>query len=359
MDEKIRRLLNWFNGRKDFPYTLDINPTDKCNLKCKHCWQRAFKHIDSSYEISDKVWIKRIKEALNIRVKEFEITGGGEPLMRKDLTLKLIEIVKKGNTFGNITTNGTLFDEEDFKKLIKVRWDRITFSIEGPDKVSNDFIRGKGTFEKVMANLKILNKLKKRYKSKKPIVKFNVTVNIKNYDKLTKFIILARKVNCSIVHFDSLTVFTPLGKKLKLKTKHFKKFEEEAKRAQTLAKRLGIWTDIGDLTTNFLKQSNQMESILKNENKNDLNDFSLICYEPWWHLVIKTNGFAQPCCLYDEKVENIKSKSLKQIWFSKYFEEIRENIKNKKLPKFCSICNAGQVFENRRIRGELNKWMKK
>ena len=358
MDEKISRLLKWAMGRKAPPYTLDINPTDKCNLRCKHCWQRAFKHIDSSYEIPDEIWIKRVREALRMKVKEFEITGGGEPLMRKDLTLKLMEIIKRGNTFGNITTNGILFDKNDFKKLIKIGWDRITFSIEGPDKASNDFIRGKGVFEKVMTNLKILNGLKKKYKSKKPIVKFNVVVNIKNYTKLTKFMSLARKVECSIVHFDSLTVFTSFGKKLKLKTKHFKKFEKEAKKAQVLANKWGIWTDIGRLTTSFLKQSNQMENILKNE-ANSKSFSSLICYEPWWHLVIKTNGFAQPCCLYDEKVENIKSKSLKQIWFSKYFEEIRENMKRKKLSKYCSICNAGQVFENRRIREELSKWMKK
>jgi len=209
-----------------------------------------------------------------------------------------------------------------------------------------------------MTNLKILKELKKKYKSKKPIVKFNVVVNIKNYTKLTKFMSLARKVECSIVHFDSLTVFTSFGKKLKLKTRHFKKFEEEAKKAQVLANKWGIWTDIGRLTTSFLKQSNQMENILKNE-ANSKSFSSLICYEPWWHLVIKTNGFAQPCCLYDEKVENIKSKSLKQIWFSKYFEEIRENMKRKKLSKYCSICNAGQVFENRRIREELSKWTKK
>ena len=358
MDEKIKRLLNWAKGKKDLPYTLDINPTDKCNLRCKHCWQRAFEPIDSSYEVPDEIWIKRVKEALRIKVREFEITGGGEPLMRKDLTLKLMEIIKKSNTFGNLTTNGILFEEEDFKRLIKIKWDRITFSIEGPDKTSNDFIRGKGSFEKVMNNLKILNRLKKKYRSKKPVVKFNVVVNVKNYTKLSKFIQLAKKVHCSIVHFDSLTVFTPLGEKLKLKPKHFKKFEEEAKKAQKLANQLGIWTDISELTPKFLEQSNQMKSILRKEASS--KDFSsLICYEPWWHLVIKTNGFAQPCCLYDEKVENIRTKSLKQIWFSKYFEEIRKNMKNKKLPKFCSICNAGQVFENRRIREELSKWMKK
>jgi MoaA/NifB/PqqE/SkfB family radical SAM enzyme len=74
--------------------------------------------------------------------------------------------------------------------------------------------------------------------------------------------------------------------------------------------------------------------------------------------VIKTDGSAQPCCLYDEKEENVRKKSLKEIWFGKFFEDIRNSMREKKFSKYCSICNAGQVFENRRIRDELS-WMKK
>ena len=95
MDEKIRRLLEWVRGRKAPPFTLDINPTDRCNLKCIHCWQRAFKHIDSSYELKDEELIRIVKEGIKLGVREFEITGGGEPLMRRDLTLKLMELIKK------------------------------------------------------------------------------------------------------------------------------------------------------------------------------------------------------------------------------------------------------------------------
>ncbi|MEM5829483.1 MAG: radical SAM protein [Candidatus Aenigmatarchaeota archaeon] len=357
MDGKIERLIEWSAGRRAAPFTLDINPTDKCNFKCKHCWQRAFEKIDFSYELSDKKLIEVVKEAIKFGVEEFEITGGGEPLMRKELTLKIMEVIKKNKKFGNITTNGSLLNLEDIKKMVKIGWDRITFSLDGADPKSNDAVRGKGSFEQVMNSIKLLNDVKKKMKSNLPIIKFNVVVNRKNY-RVEKMIELAKKVNCSIVHFDSLTIHSKMGEKLKLTKRQQAEFEKHAKIAKQLAEKFKIWTDVNLLTSKFLEKSNEMEDLLEKES--DSKDFfSLVCYEPWWHLVIKTNGTAQPCCLYDEKEESVKNKSLREIWFGEFFEKIRKSIKQKHFSKYCSICNAGQVFENRRIREELGKWRKK
>lgn len=358
MEEKTRRLIEWASGKKAPPFTLDINPTDKCNLRCIHCWQRAFEKVDSDYELPDEKLLEAVKEALKLGVEEFEITGGGEPLMRKKLTLKIMELVKKNKKFGNITTNGTMFNLDDVRKIVGIGWDRITFSLDGPDATTNDYIRGKGTFENVMKSVNLFNQIKREMKKKLPILKFNVVVNRKNYDKTDKIIELAKRVNCSIVHFDSLTVHSKIGKKLKLTKRQEKEFEKHAKAAKKLAEELRIWTDVNLLTSEFLEKSNEMEDILERESNS--KDFSsLICYEPWWHLVIKTNGTAQPCCLYDEKEENLRNKTLKEVWFGEFFEKIREDIKRKKFSRYCSICNAGQVFENRRIREELKVWMKK
>jgi radical SAM protein with 4Fe4S-binding SPASM domain len=97
---------------------------------------------------------------------------------------------------------------------------------------------------------------------------------------------------------------------------------------------------------------------LEQSTKNYDNFASSLCFEPWWHMVIKVEGSVQPCCLFDSKEENVKNKTLKEIWFGEYFNEIRENMINKKFSAFCSVCNAGQVAENIRIREELSKLMK-
>jgi len=354
MDEKIRRLLRWTDGYCEPPFTLDISPTDKCNLRCLSCWQRGFKNVDSSYELSNEKLLDVLKEAIELGVMEFEITGGGEPLLRKNLVLQIMELVKKNGRVGNITTNGMLFSSKDIKRIVEIGWNRITFSLDGPDVETNDFLRGHGSFEKAMKNISTLNEYKKIYDSKKPILKFNTVLSNKNYNKPIEMIELAHSVGCEIISFEPLTVHSDFGKKLKLNKEEIRKFDETIPKAKKLAENYGIYTNIDGLAqSEFIEKSNEMVEVIKKngeDSKSGSSDFaSLLCFEPWWHLVIKVDGSAQPCCLYDLGLDNVKDKSLKEIWFGDNFKIIRENIMKREFSKYCSICNAGQVLENREI----------
>ena len=354
-NEKIKRLKKWANGEKAPPFTLDINPTDKCNLKCLSCWQRGFKNVDSSYELSDEKLIGIVKEAIELGVMEFEITGGGEPLIRKGLVLQIMGLVKGSDRMGNITTNGTLFSDEGIRKIVTMGWDRITFSIDGPDAETSDFLRGKGSFDMIMKSISLFNTYKKSCSSKDPIIKFNTVLSNKNYEKAIEMIELAHKVGCEIVSFEPLTVHSDFGRKLKLNEEEIEKFNSIIPKAKKLAEDYKIYTNIdGLIKTQFIEKSNKMVEVIKEDSKNEIeknSGFALVpCFEPWWHLVIKVDGSVQPCCLYDIKDDNVKDKSLKEIWFGETFQRIRKSIMDRKFSKYCSICNAGQVLENRRIR---------
>ena len=41
MDLKTERLLKWMEGKKMPPVRIEIHPTDRCNLKCRFCWQNT------------------------------------------------------------------------------------------------------------------------------------------------------------------------------------------------------------------------------------------------------------------------------------------------------------------------------
>jgi MoaA/NifB/PqqE/SkfB family radical SAM enzyme len=359
-EEKIRRLNGWMKGNKMPPFLVDISPTDRCNLRCLSCWQRSakFKKIDSSYELPKNKLISVVKEALDFDVREFEITGGGEPMMRKDATLKIMKIIKEFRKTGNITTNGTLFDEEAIKFLVKIGWDRITFSLDGANSQINDCLRGNGSYKKIIHNIKFLNESKKSFNAKKPAVKFNVVVSRKNYDKLDEIVKLGHSLNCDVISFEPLTVHSSVGMKLSLRKKEIKQLKNSINKIERLANDFGIVTNIQNFSFNDLIMKPKHLKFLKQSIKNYDSFASSLCFEPWWHLVIKVDGSAQPCCLFDSKQENVKSKSLKKIWFGKHFNEIRESMNIKKFSEFCSICNAGQVAENIRIREELSGLMR-
>ena len=112
MEEKIIRISKWKRHRKVNPLTLELNITNRCNLKCRMCWLRSNKP-DYSTEMNDETLIRIIEEAIDMGVKDFRFPGSGEPLTRKNILFKLMRLVKESDRSGLLISNGTLFNEKD------------------------------------------------------------------------------------------------------------------------------------------------------------------------------------------------------------------------------------------------------
>ena len=356
MDELIKYLKKWQFGETPGPYILDINPTDSCNLHCISCWQRNKKFegkLNSSiYELSDERILELIDEAHELNVKQIEITGGGEPLMRKSLPL-LIEKIKNYNIYGSLTSNGTLFSEDLVKRMVSLSWDKIVFSIDGGTNVVQDNLRGREkTFEKNEKTLLLFKKFKTENNNKKPIIHFNSVISNINYNHLDNIIKFAAKSGVEAVNFETLTIHSKQGDSIQLSKIQLEEFQKSIQKIKQLAIKLNIKTNIekyDDLS--LIENSNNMNKIIK---IGKTNDFSAIaCFEPWYHMVVKVDGSVGPCCVFTEKKVNVKTMSLSEIWYGKFFNNLRKDIKKAKLPSYCKICNAGQLFRNEFLRTEL------
>ena len=89
-NQKIERIANWARGGTDLPVTLELNPTNRCNLLCRSCWQREFEINDD--ELNSNRLLEVVKQAAGLGVKEIRVPGAGEPLLRRDLPDILCEI---------------------------------------------------------------------------------------------------------------------------------------------------------------------------------------------------------------------------------------------------------------------------
>jgi len=79
---------------------------------------------------------------------------GGEPLTEPRLE-EIISLFDTKSTLMSCTTNGTLLTEERARRLKSLGLDSFVISLDGPDPETNDPIRGKGTYKKVMESIKI------------------------------------------------------------------------------------------------------------------------------------------------------------------------------------------------------------
>jgi putative peptide-modifying radical SAM enzyme len=137
--------------------------TSDCNLQCKYCFGESLDDFDE--EFGDDIQIDyNLPRKANYSVEMLNdfITKdpdciltfyGGEPLMFMD---KLREIMDAVNPkLYMMQTNGLLLDKLEPKYVN--RFHTLLVSIDGEEALT-DYYRGKGTFRKVVDNLKLIRK---------------------------------------------------------------------------------------------------------------------------------------------------------------------------------------------------------
>lgn len=135
------------------PWTILIDPTTACNLKCTGCWAASYGHSKNlSYEELSGI-IRQGKE-LGMHVYLF---SGGEPMVRKADIIKLCEQYPDCE-FGAFT-NGTLIDEQFANDMLRVQNFIPIISVEGFEKAT-DSRRGEGVFRYVVKAMKLLREKK-------------------------------------------------------------------------------------------------------------------------------------------------------------------------------------------------------
>lgn len=90
---------------------------------------------------------------------------GGEPLASPHIH-EVIKCAKEFDMIITINSNACLLDDNARKLMIDLKVDQFAASLDGCSASVNDTIRGIGTFETVISNMKSLNKLKREANSK-------------------------------------------------------------------------------------------------------------------------------------------------------------------------------------------------
>lgn len=133
----------------NIPWTILLDPTSACNLRCTGCWAAEYGHkLNLSLETIDSI----IRQGKEIGI-HFYIYTGGEPMVRKK---DLIQICEMHPDCAFLAfTNGTLIDEEFCKEMLRVKNFVPAISLEGFEK-ANDSRRGDGIYQKVAHAMNLL-----------------------------------------------------------------------------------------------------------------------------------------------------------------------------------------------------------
>lgn len=126
--------------------------TDSCNLNCKYCYylsglaQKTLSFPKVTYSLLDK---------LTNNFQEIILTGG-EPTLHPQF-FQIVAFLKNKNVKVGLLTNGVILDKKKVKKLISLKIDEVSVSLDSLDPKINDSLRGQT--EKTLKAIKELIRL--------------------------------------------------------------------------------------------------------------------------------------------------------------------------------------------------------
>ena len=150
------------------------NITRKCNLKCVHCYSHS-EDRDYSGEMTTEQGFELLDDLSGFGVPVV-LFSGGEPLIRPDILELMNHAVSKGMR-AVVSTNGTLIDEKMAKSLKDIGLSYVGISLDGLERIHDEFRRVPGTYLRVMRAIKNC----KEYGLK---VGLRFTINKRNFQEI-------------------------------------------------------------------------------------------------------------------------------------------------------------------------------
>ncbi len=126
------------------------NITQRCNLKCKHCYAAGM--ADVSQELTHEEALRAIDgfAAFGCPVLLF---SGGEPFIREDI-LELATYARQKGLRVVFSTNGTCITEEIAKKIAAIGVSYVGISIDGVRETHDAFRGVPGAYERSLAAIR-------------------------------------------------------------------------------------------------------------------------------------------------------------------------------------------------------------
>lgn len=174
--------------------------TERCNLKCKHCFVSSLPEgQDLSFEKIKNVILPKLKSANVTRVT----LTGGEPMVHGNI-MDIIKLFRENNIHITLCTNALGLDEYKILEISKLNDVHVNVSLDGFSSKSHGRFRGNendSVFNKIIENIKLLSK----YNLLNGLMTSpNKYSSMEEYLEICKF---AKKYNANYVLFNPLSKF--------------------------------------------------------------------------------------------------------------------------------------------------------
>ncbi len=309
------KLSHW-SGRSivwGLPYTVTIEPTNRCNLQCPECpsGNGEMTRLQGSMSL-DK--FESIIDDLSPEMFYLQLFFQGEPFINKQL-LDMVRCARGKRIYVSVSTNAHFIQEDTARQLVESGLHRLIVSIDGTSEESYRDYRVGGSLRKVLTALEHLKLAREAAPSCRMEVSLQFLVTRQNEHEIPMLREYARRYNARPV----------------LKTIQVSSIES-ARRFLPENERYRRYRIVND------PESHSEKLLVKSKMKNR-------CVRLWERSVITWDGVVVPCC-FDKDAEyplgDIGSSSFREIWQSQPYHDFRRCIlEDRSSIPMCMNCTEG------------------
>lgn len=334
------------------PLQLIFYITNKCNLRCKHCF--FWKEINKK---TDELTLNEIRKiAKSIKSLPILSLTGGEPFLRSDIS----DIVKIFNENTNlnaivIPTNGFLTEviTNATKKILTENKNiniKIDLSVDDIEEKHDENRGVKGAFERLLKTNNALKRLQKTHSNLS--IGCVMTLTNKNQDHILKIY----KYVKGRIKPDSIFINYTRGKPRQPEMADIK-LENYTKIINQIKKDYNDETKHNSFYLDLIKYNNlEIYSLVKKTVKG--KKCITRCYAGIIDAVLYSNGDIFPCEMLPYKIGNIRdfNYDFRKLWSSERAKNIRKKIQ--KSHCFCThecFLTTANLFNLKRLLNLLTK----
>jgi MoaA/NifB/PqqE/SkfB family radical SAM enzyme len=336
------------------PRIVYFSVNSVCNLKCRMC--------DIGQGQRDRQLSKNLcfSEGIELPLPTFkkvvdEVTFfqplvcivATEPLLYSQIVSGMKYVKDKGLRL-SVTTNGFLLNKYA-ESLFQIEVDDLWISLDGTRQL-NDVIRGvKGSFDRAIEGIRLINVLKERMESRKPKIHINFTISDLNYNHLVDFAKEMKNEKVHDIQFSHLNFVTE-----EMAQRHNERFGYFCKSTPSSMSKVNLTkidirrleSQIREVKMLFAKGGISFTPDLKDEVS--LHDYYFRphvpigkkrCLVPWTVASIQPNGDAillMRCFNY--VVGNVTKQHFLEIWRGEEYRSFRKELWESRHFPACTRC---------------------
>lgn len=292
-----------------FPAFVSIEPTTSCNLRCPQC-PSGLREFSRPTGMLQQQLFERVILQLKKHLHSLTFYFQGEPYLNPDF-LNMVAFADKQNIYTITSTNAHYLTEENARKTVLSKLDKLIISVDGVSQEVYEQYRVGGQLNKVIEGTKEILKQKKILKSKTPHVVWQFVVFKPNQHQIATVKKLGKELGVDEV---------------KIKTAQIYDF----KNGHDLIPNLEAYARYKKNAEGFYEIKNRL-----------LNQ----CWRMWQGCVVTWDGKVVPCCFDKDakyKLGNLETESFKDIWLSDSYTRFRQSVlKSRDKIDICTNCTEG------------------